>query len=328
MKNYIIKFKFTTPVHFGTLEQRSDLGNTDFVMQNDSIFSAICIQANKMYGQSGIDKLVDMCNNNFAISSMMPYVSETYFLPKPLIVYNLNDNIKNEKDKYYGKKLKNLKYIPISQFDDFNYKLKNNIEIDIKSIYDKIEHIGNYDTIQKVRVSRIEEDSEPYHIGIFNFEKNSGTYILLQIDDNDLTFLTKILYSLSYDGFGGRKSNGYGKFTFEIFDLEKSQNNDLKNLSDMLKRKSEKYMTLSLFLPKESNESTLDENSFFTISRRSGFVSSEQYNENLVKKSDIYALNVGSTFSHKLNGQLKDVSTNIGTHSVYKLLKPIFLGVE
>ena len=132
--------------------------------------------------------------------------------------------------------------------------------------------------------------------------------------------------ALKFDGLGGRRSSGYGKFDFEVLDLRNVQNEDLKTLNLLLSSEKEMFMTLSPFLPKGLNDEML-ENAFYQVVRRSGFVDSATYNPHLVKKKDVYALSVGSTFKNKLQGQILDVSTSAGSHKVYKFLKPIFVGV-
>ncbi|MGN1227545.1 MAG: type III-A CRISPR-associated RAMP protein Csm4 [Christensenellales bacterium] len=330
MKNYIIKFNFKTPVHFGGVEQRADLYNTDFLMQNDSIFSALCIEANKMYGQDGVDKLVKMCEGDFSISSMMPYYKDNYFLPKPLLVYEGGKKVQDDEfDKNYSKNLKKLKYIKISNFNDYNCDLQNGDKIDVLQMLDDISHFGEYSTVQKVKVARNSgDDAKPFHIGVFNFEKDSGAYVVVQVSvEDELIYLTKLFNALTFDGLGGRRSNGYGKFSFEVIELEKAESEDLKALSLLLNKECERYMTLSLFMPNELDDEMLKD-AYYALVRRSGFVESQNYNDNIVKKNDVYVFGVGSTFTVKLNGQLRDVGSNIGKHSVYKLLKPVFVGVR
>ena len=80
-------------------------------------------------------------------------------------------------------------------------------------------------------------------------------------------------------------------------------------------------------MPKDLNDELLDE-SYYLLVRRSGFVDSTKYNSNLVKKKDIYAFGVGSTFTQKFEGQIVDISSDYGNHPVYKNLKSFLIGVE
>ncbi|MBQ8749181.1 MAG: type III-A CRISPR-associated RAMP protein Csm4 [Clostridia bacterium] len=328
MANYVIKFKFSSAVHFGTIDQMPDLQNTDFLMQSDSIFSALCVQANKLYGQAGVDKLMQMCNNDFALSSMMPFYQDTYFLPKPLVVYERNLNsAKNCEISNYGKLLKKLKYIEASNFDTYMQKVKNGDVLPIEEMVQKTQHFGDYEIVQKVQVTRSNGDSKPFHLGIFRFNEHAGTYIIVKTNNTDtINFIGMLFNALKFDGLGGRRSNGYGKFDYQIIELDKTVNKDLQSLNILLEKNSDRYMTLALSLPFNLDEEMLAD-AFYAVIRRGGFVDSPNYNSNFVKKRDVYAFAVGSTFTDKIEGQIVDVSTKIGSHSVFKFLKPLYVGV-
>ena len=61
--------------------------------------------------------------------------------------------------------------------------------------------------------------------------------------------------------------------------------------------------------------------------RRGGFVASESYAKEFVKKRDIYAFKAGSCFGKRFEGDVFDVSVS-GAHPVYRYLKPMFIGVN
>ena len=324
MENYVIKFKFKSPVHFGDLSQGPDNSSSDYLMQNDSLFSALVIEANKLFSQNGVDKIYKMCNETMTFSSMMPYKDDIFFIPKPTM---LIETEKQSEKQNYAKMLKKLKYIPVSYLGEFLTKGKTS-DLPVDELVKNQSSFGVNSVNQNVAISREENvDNLPYHIGAFTFYKNAGTYIIVRCEKEDMNFLKGLFVALQFTGLGGRKSSGYGKFDFEVINLTETQNKDLLAYTKLLSGEFKRYMTLSICLPKDLNDELLDE-SYYLLVRRSGFVDSTKYNSNLVKKKDIYAFGVGSTFTQKFEGQIVDISSDYGNHPVYKNLKSFLIGVE
>ncbi len=324
MENYAIKFKFKTAVHFGDLSQTPDDSNSDFVLQNDSFFSALVIEANNLFGQSGVDKIYKLCNEKIKFSSMMPFCGETYFIPKPeLFIKQTGES----KIVNYEKRLKKIKFIPSSYLEEYLIKSPTG---DV--LLDKLDEMqscfGQNAVEQKLVINRDSAiDSMPFNYGTFTFGKNCGTYILVSCEPEDLNFLRGLLVSLSFTGLGGKRSSGCGKFEFEIINLKNSQNIDLKFLDEHMSGCYKRYMALSICLPQILTDDILD-GAYYTFVRRSGFIDSETYGKEIMKKRDVYAFSTGSTFTQKFEGEIKDVGSKWGTHPVYKHLKPFFIGVE
>lgn len=324
MENYAIKFKFKTAVHFGDLSQTPDDSNGDFVLQNDSIFSALVIEAKNLFGQRGVDKIYNLCNEKIRFSSMMPFSEELFFIPKPELFFLRSNEIEIVN---YEKKLKKIKFIPSSYLE--KYLKKSKIEVStIDKLVEMQSIFGKSSVEQKLVINRdLSKDNMPFSFCTFTFNKNCGTYILVSCEPEDLNFLSGILVSLSFTGLGGKRSSGYGKFDFEIINLKNTQNQDLKCLNAYINGDYKRYMTLSVCLPQLLTDDIL-ENSYYTFIRRSGFIDSETYSDGIMKKKDIYAFAPGSTFTQKFDGEIKDVASKCGTHPVYKNLKPFFVGVE
>ena len=324
MENYVIKFKFKTPVHFGDLNQSPDNTSSDFLMQNDSIFSALVIESNSLFGQAGVDKIYKMCNEKIIFSSMMPYKNENFFIPKPTMFIEAT---KQSEKENYAKMLKKLKYIPASYLSEYLTKGKTS-ELPVDELVEKQKSFGENSVEQKVTITREEnEDNMPFHIGSFTFSKDSGTYILVSCEPEDLNFLKGLLTSLGFTGIGGRRSSGYGKFDFEVIKLTDSQNEDLKAYNHLINGTFERYMTLSICLPENLTDELLKD-AYYMVVRRSGFIDSTNYSSSIMKKKDVFALGVGSTFTNKFEGQIKNIASSSGKHPVYKHLKPFFIGVE
>ena len=65
----------------------------------------------------------------------------------------------------------------------------------------------------------------------------------------------------------------------------------------------------------------------YSVIKRSGFVASEQYADEHLRKHDLYVFSAGSCFLQKFNGDIFDVSSK-GKHLVYRYAVPMFMGVE
>jgi CRISPR-associated protein Csm4 len=87
-------------------------------------------------------------------------------------------------------------------------------------------------------------------------------------------------------------------------------------------------MTLSVCLPAndELNDALLDGASYLLL-RRGGFVYSETYAAEPLRKRDFYKFSAGSLFEHPFSGDVFDVSNGAG-HPVYSYAKPLFIGVS
>ncbi|MCL2217994.1 MAG: type III-A CRISPR-associated RAMP protein Csm4, partial [Defluviitaleaceae bacterium] len=58
-----------------------------------------------------------------------------------------------------------------------------------------------------------------------------------------------------------------------------------------------------------------------------GFVFSETYSEEALRKNDLFALDSGSVVRSRFKGGVYDVSHH-GSHPVYRYAKPMLLGVK
>ena len=67
-------------------------------------------------------------------------------------------------------------------------------------------------------------------------------------------------------------------------------------------------------------------NADYLLKKRGGFVVSEDYASEYLKKKDFYVFQSGSCFQEKFEGDIFDVSA--GSHPVYRYAKPFFMGVE
>ena len=85
-------------------------------------------------------------------------------------------------------------------------------------------------------------------------------------------------------------------------------------------------MLLSTALPRDDELENALLGASYLLERRSGFVFSEQYADDLRKKMVLYVFSSGSCFENRFEGDIVDVSDG-GNHKVYRYAKPMFIGL-
>jgi len=309
MKYVIYKLYFSTGIHIGV----DSLTDGEYAINSDTIFSALCHEALKAGGTESLEKLVTLTKNSLILlSDGLPFIKDELYVPKPL----KPAIIEEEGNSVQKKAFKKLKYIPVSKIHTYMQgKLNPEYEEEI------FKNLGIYTLRTQVRVKGSEE-AQPYSVGLYKFSEGNGIYICIAYSkDEDLHFIDKLIYSLSYTGIGGKRSAGLGKFTYEVKEVPKKL---LKCLND---ESAQTYMTLSICLPDKEEMEDAIEGAYYLLNKRSGFVSSLTYAEGNLKKRDFYAFKSGSCFKQKFNGNIYDVSYK-GNHPVYRYAKPMFMGVK
>ncbi len=303
--NYsIYKFEFLTGVHFGN----GMLNDTALTFPADSLFSAMYIEAMKMGVAEQFYQAVHM--DKLLISDMFPYVGDTYMMPKPMIYIEPTDRGNSEEKKKYKK----LKFLPVEQLESY-------LDGKLKLETDYMENFAESERQVMASIRNGEEDTVPYHVGVCRYKENNGLYLIMAWkDEAQLTLAEEILESLSYTGIGGKKSSGMGKFTFK-----KGKNSETL-LRHLQKASAKQNILLSTALPRDEElENALEEASYLLM-KRSGFVASDHYADELRKKHDLYVFAAGSCFKNRFVGDIYDVSTG-GKHPVFRYGKPVFMGV-
>lgn len=302
------KLSFPKGVHFGN----NSLENSEYTFSADTLFSALCQEAIK-FGDDYLEKLYSLCKNgDILFSDALPFINDNYYIPKPVIRIE-SDEKKDYKDK---KAFKNLKYIPVNKLDDFiNGKLNATVE---KEFFNK--NFGS--SFVKTSIIKNDEETVPYRIGVYQYHKESGLYIIVGYKNGeDLSFIEELLESLSLSGLGGRRSTGLGRF-----DLGFIKNID-NIFAERLNKKGNQYMTLSISLPKDDEMELALADSKYVLVKRSGFVASDSYADTNMRKRDIYLLKSGAFIKNTYEGDIYDVSDG-GNHPVYKYAKPLFMEVS
>jgi CRISPR-associated protein Csm4 len=271
------------------------------------------------------DLLKSFLDGDAVISDLLPFKNEEFYIPKPVYKMALSQNEMQDEDRKAAKK---LKYIPASQFDRYIKSLKGLESFDAKSVSGDIKSIAAISVRTCVSLKGLEE-SRPYYVGITTFEKNCGLYLIVGFtNEKTLALVHKLLTALSHSGIGGKRTTGLGKFELDdVIYLDAPYNQSLEALSAMLHTQSDVYMTLSTSLPEDSELDAVVESGYFQLIRRGGFVQSATYADSFYKKKELYVFAAGSCFKRKYKGMVADVSNN-GGHPVYRLLKPMFLGVN
>lgn len=299
----IYKLEFTTGVHFG----KGMLNDSDCVFYADQLFSALYIEALK-FGKAEIFYEA-VRSGRLLFSDVLPFASGRYMIPKPLLyVEPPNKGDSEEKKKY-----KKLKYIPIEWLQSF-------LTGELYFEQNPMEDFGEYEQRVMAAVRR-KDDTLPYYVGVFHFNPGNGLYVILAYQEYDEKELAeKLLESVSYSGIGGERSNGLG-----MFELKKAgKGKDM--LVKYLEKQSRKKLLLSTALPREDELSHVLEGATYLLGKRSGFVSSVDYADELRRKKDLYVFMAGSCFEKKFDGDIYDVSDG-GGHPVYRYAKPLFMGV-
>ena len=294
----IIKLYFESPVHFG--EKR--LSESKITFSADTLFSALMIEA---VGLGKEDEFYQLASNNLVkFSDAFPFIDQYYYIPKPMF------NLKLEKeDENLPKAFKKLLYVPIDSLEDY-------LSGGLDAYFERESfNLGKLALSEKVQQHDF-KDSEPYNVCTFTFKENTGLYVLIE---QTHPLLEELLENLQYSGIGGKRNSGYGKFKFEI--LEDS------DIEDLFSAKGNRKILLSGALPKDAELEQALKNASYLLERRGGFVQSDTYATNLVKKQDLYVFKSGSTFENSFDGDIYQVGKK-GNHPVYKYAKSFFLEVS
>lgn len=340
MNHSIIRFSFSTPVHFG----KSKLEDGEMCFSADTLFSALFLEAMKEGKEKFFLEYVQ--EEKLLFTDAFPFVVKQdgskgkkeycYFLPKPMCPVERGEEEGREKEHSILKKAyKKLKYLSMESLSDYlDGKLDPLEELEKQSF-------GSFFSQEMVRILE-DEDNLPYRVEQFQFAEDAGLYCIFSTEDKDVEdFLIDLLESLSYVGIGGKRASGKGKFsiTAGILGEEISEKIKLagKGEEDSLasdsagslvkKTKESSYLLLSSAMAKaeEDLESILEDASYL-LQKRSGFIYSESYAKEQRRKKDFFSFQAGSCFKKPFSGDIFDVSDG-GNHPVYRYGKAVFMEI-
>lgn len=240
--------EFINGVHFG----RGNLDSSEITFHADTLFSALFQEALKMKKQDRFLKQVS--DGKIIFSDAFPYIGKNYYIPKPMIAVQTEDESK-QGDSRQKKKFKNLKYIPVSTLADFvNGTFPEEHMEDMK-------YLGLYDMKVSVGIHGMEEP-EPFRVNTWHFNTGTGLYVLAGYEnESDRELLDELFESLQYTGIGGKKSSGLGRFVYKVCKVP-------EDMMGYLKKKSEKNILLSTALPEDEElEQVMKGSSYLLIKR-------------------------------------------------------------
>lgn len=333
MAYLLYKLRFPNGIHIGTAFGNT-LEETMIGTYSDTFFSAIYNEYMKIYDDNELYKISE--TGNFLVSDLLPFkekkdISTDFYLPKPFISIERKEIKKDDEEKIDRKKVKATNFIPADKLGEYFSFLKNGKNFPVID-----DNFGKKQLYTKNKVSLENEDTQLYNIEIFKFNEKSGLYFIVKLPEDEKwqEIFQNILDSLALTGIGGKKNSGFGQFIAEDpmffdgtdFDAIESESDAFINRA--LFTKSKKFLLLSSYSPKIEEIKKIKENdNCYQLIKRSGFVNSSSYSEQAEKRKQVYMLSSGSVLNFKPEGKILDLSLH-GNHSIYRMGKPIVLGVK
>ncbi|MCR4440865.1 MAG: type III-A CRISPR-associated RAMP protein Csm4 [Peptococcaceae bacterium] len=324
MKHYLYKMEFLTPVRFGGDRAGAVLAQSRMACHADTLFSAICQEWINVYGVQGCGELIEAAQSGlFLLSDLFPWSGQELYLPKPAIPpYIKQDG--EEEGKTDKKSLKKLDYIPASKFRAYLGFLRRGGELPWLQEQESFA----YETLLYRAKTAREEETMPYPVSAYCFRKNSGLYFILGVSEEWRVRLDKVMESLGLSGIGGKKSSGLGKFVLVKDSFETGLYDSDCILDELLTEEVGLYMSLSVLAPAKDELSIVkQDNSYYTLVGRTGFVASQTYAAAQLKRKPVVMFAAGACFPERIKGQVLDVSDR-GGHPVYRYGKGMYLGVK
>lgn len=333
---HLYKLEFRRSVRFGADSYGEGLSGVSMSAHSDTLFSALCHEWKNCFGESGLEEFIQYAKGSeFRLSDLMPYMdTETdshLFVPKPVVhLERKKSDQETPETESLKKKMKKISFIRVDQLRDYLEGISQG-----KPVVLEQPEFGLEEARTLVSHERSEEPT-PYYVSSFAFHKNCGLYFLVSLSEPWKEKMDYVLESLGLSGIGGKRSSGFGQFVLHEEPYEIGQedgellgiyDSDLV-LSELLTGEHALYMAVSVVAPDQKDlERFRQEESGYTVLRRSGFVQSVEYAETQEKRMDLYVLGSGSCFPEKLNGSVLQVG-RAGAHPVYRYAKGMYLGVS
>lgn len=317
MNYYLFKLQFSTPVHFGSSDSALSLYTSDDHFCADTLFSALCHTANSLYGSAGAQTLCAYAQEHkLCLSDSMPWYEDTLFLPKPYVAAEHHQEL----PAHLRIKVKNLKWIEVSSFEQFAESVKGG-EVYLPNQLKFGVHA------EQAKVNLTGEVPLPYQIGIYQFHPGCGLYILAGCESDSIAQqLRKLMEALGLTGIGGKVTSGYGKFTvLEMIDLSQSDQEQLRWLNCALEKKAGRQLLLTTSLPADTELEQAMEGATYHLVRRGGFANAN--GDSIRKKQTQYYLAAGSLLMTQFQGDLYCVCQG-ADYPVLRYSVPMFLGVK
>jgi CRISPR-associated protein Csm4 len=311
-------------------------------LHSDTLKSAIFVCALQLSKEN--DVIDKSFLESFKISSAFPFYKETenedkkyfYFFPKPELSrpFKFSDNTTDLSDK----DKKKINFIGSSIFERYIKNVEKfeftSEELNFPNLLNNKDYksLIKSDTYQHVAITRDDgNDSTPYYVDKIYFHSNSGLYFLVETDDETFKKVKSAMQLLADNGIGTDRNTGNGQFevAFDTMDLEVPDDGNYD-------------LSLSLYCPEKKEIGQLDE-SFYGLTKRGGYISSPQNEENLsIRKRSIYMFTEGSVFPKMENdevrkGKIVDLKPNDEklakkniyiNHPIWRDGQPIFIPMK
>lgn len=313
MPYFAYKCAFQTPLHIGAEHAGNALAEAGMVVRSDTLFCALCHEAVK---NGSIEKLyAAVSSGGLIFSDMLPWWRDELYIPKPIL--HLPREQKDSQNSSAAKKaMKRLEYIPFSRLGGFTRGLD---EAELASpllnpafgVYHVTAHVALLDN----------DPPKPYRVGEFTFADDAGLYVIVRCDDETKPFFGELLANVGYSGIGGRRSSGLGRF-------EKTECPVPDDFERALRDEDAPYqMLLGTAYPGDEHLDEALKDGWYKLVRRGGFVASDTYACNQVKKQTRYFIDRGSCLARRFNGKIVDVARG-GAHPVWRCGKTLWMGVR
>lgn len=311
MAERVYRLAFRGPVHFGG----DRLSESAYGCDAGTIFSALYLEALRMGLADGL--LAAVRSGELWLSDALPYIGDELYVPKPVLLPGMarGDADETDRDPRMRKAAKKLAYIPSSRLDAYIGGT-----LDFVGELDRFD-LGVSELRGKVAVQRSADDKpRPFFVGSFSFAPGAGLYVLTRGSYD----LGPILESLAYAGLGGKRSSGYGRFSFEE---DRTEAIGLLSGSGGPGRPGHAMLLSSAAPTSEELTDDLLAGAGYRLVRKGGFVQSATHARSAQKKRDLYVFAAGSVFERTFLGDVFDVNATPGAHPVYRYARALWMEV-
>lgn len=279
------------------------LENTKDHISSDRLFSAIILEWIDIYGREDIEALTD--GNGLILTNAMPYISDTYYLPRPAMRFT--EDLSDRFYEQYRKNLKSLSWMTAHTIGKIvNSELLDKDEIlhELKAS-ERLKSMIKIDISQKVKINH-SEDNRLFRVRELYFADKSGLYFIFNIAENLEAKFNTVINSLGVTGIGSDRSTGAGSFSpaFATLSIEQPENPD-------------RYMSLSEVIPDDEEVENLQHDKSGILSYRLVKKAGRVYGTDHFKRPG-FAFSAGSVFPFDIKGKTDDISDDDSGHPVYR----------
>lgn len=309
MKSYKLKFLSSFHIDAGTAVD----GPSETFIRSDTLFSAICSAANKLYGRETVKEFI---KSSLKLSSAFPYYYDELFFPRPL---NFFPNISNYVLQKEFKKIRfvsseHLQKLSAKQkFDEkyFDEKTANQFLLNgcwlskekRKKENNEIEKIFDSAEIPHIVTDRITNSTQIFYKTEVYFGENSGLFFLAEVDSILQPKFDAVIRFLGDEGIGADRTIGKG-----LFELKEETNFALPSVKN-----ADSYLLISLYSASETEiNNILPEESFYDFETRKGWISN-----NTLNRKSLRMLTEGSVIKTKNSSSLEGETKIVLSQSDY-----------